>query len=359
MREGKRIEQLMNHHRVFLQRGDTARPLFTIRRDRDSQPPPAWAESSGAGALVSPTQLDIESALDWCEKGLDEDAQVADDGFMPAAPWFSIPWMEAILGCPVRIYPTTLYAEPIIETAGDLHGVNFSLDSPWFEGLMELTQAMVERFAGQYPMCTAQLRGPLNMMASLLGSQRLCLEMYDHPSDVETLALKCADLWVDVTRAQLDIIPSYAEGYFNQLQIWTPGTTATGHVDFSSLMSRKMFQRLAIAAERHIVESLDFPIYHTHASSIHIIQDLASIDKVAAIQISLDNSVPREDILNTIRPVQNCKPVIVHRLHQADLPVFAESLSPRGLCLCLVTETLDQARQWIAWVRRQWPCQYG
>jgi hypothetical protein len=359
MREGKRVTELIEQHRVFLERGDTARPLFTVRRDRDSRPPPTWAETLGEGALVAAGDINIQNAMDWLQMCVEEDAQVPDDGFMPAAPWFSIPWMEAILGCPVRVYPTTLYAEPIINSPSDLTGIDFSLDTPWFEKLIDLSLAVVQRFGTQFPVCSAQLRGPLDMMSSLLGSQRLCLAMCDHPQEVQDLASRCATLWIEVAKAQLEIVPSYGDGYFNRLQIWTPGTTVPGHIDFASLISRQMFEEFAAAAERRIVDSFEYPIYHTHASSIHVIDDLAAMDNVAAIQVSLDRSVSRDELLNTLRMVQERKPVIVHRLKRKDLNEFVEALSPRGLCLCMVAETLDQAQEWIAWARNEWPDEYG
>ncbi len=359
MREGERIQKLIEQHEVFLRRGDTSRPLFTIRRDRDSRPPPAWAESLGEGSVVEAQQLDIRAAVDWYQTGLEEDTAVPDDGFMPAAPFFGVPWMEAILGCPVRLYGTSLYAEPILGSLADVGSVTFSACGPWFDRLLELTESIVTRFSAEYPMCTAQLRGPGDMMASLLGRDRLCLEFYDHPREVEAVAAKCAELWVEVAQAQLEVIPPYRGGHFNRLQIWTPSSTATLHIDFASLISRDMFERFFLPAEQRIAVHFDYPIYHTHASSLHVIDCLAAMENVAAIQVSADRSVSRSELLKTLRRVQEQKPIIVHRLKRTDLREFVEFLSPRGLCLCMVAETLDQAQEWIAWARNEWPDEYG
>jgi hypothetical protein len=359
MGESRWADEFIQGHRLFLNRAKTTRPLFTVRRDRDSQPPPTWADLLGEGAVVKPEQLDLRSALDWQQCGLEEDAQVPDDGFMPAAPFFSIPWMEAMLGCPIRVYRTALYAEPILDSLADVGRVNFAPNGPWFERLLELTEAIVGRFGSHFPACTAQLRGPGDMMASLLGRDRLCLELYDHPQEVTAVAARCATLWVEVTKAQLEIIPPYRGGYFNRLQIWTPGPTATLHIDFASLISRDMFERILLPAEQRIAAHFDYPIYHTHASSLHVIDDLAAMENVAAIQVSLDRSVSRGELLKTLRRVQEQKPIIVHRLKKTDLREVVEFLSPRGLCLCMVAETLDQAQEWIAWARNEWPDEYG
>jgi hypothetical protein len=359
MREHERVDELIQGHRRFLSRAKADQPLFTIRRDRDSGPPPAWADSLGEGFVVNAEQLDIRTALDWYESNLEEDALVPDDGFMPAAPFFGIPWMEAILGCPVRVYRTALYAEPILDSLVDVEGMDFAPNGPWFDKLLELTQAIVDRFGPTFPVCTAQLRGPGDMMAALLGRDRLCLELYDHPQKAVIVAAKCANLWVEVTKAQLEIIPQYRGGYFNRLQIWTPGTTATLHIDFASLISRDMFQRFLLPAERRIAMRFDYPVYHTHASALHVIDDLAAMGNVAAIQVSLDRSVSRDTLLEALRRVQEIKPIIVHRLRASDLREFVDSLSPRGLCLCLVAETLEQAQEWIAWARNEHPGAYG
>jgi len=349
------LRKIIERHRAFLDRAETDRPLFTVRRKLDMRPPPFLAESVGEGSLVRPEELDTDAFLDWYETFLEEDTQIPDDGLRPAMPYFSIPWMEAMLGCPVRVHRTTLYAEPFLDSWDELERVCFSLDNPWLRKLVEFTQAMVERFGSRFPVCTSLLRGPGDMMASLRGRQALCLALYDRPDDLKSLAARCARMWIDVAKAQLEIIPAYAGGYFSRYRIWMPGPTTALHIDFSSLISRDMFREFLLPCEREIADRFDCPVYHVHASSLHVVDDLLEMENVAAIQVSVDDSLPRPRLIQTLARMQRKKPIIVQRLTKSDVEELTEVLSPRGLCLTFLVETLEDAREALAWARKRWP----
>jgi hypothetical protein len=349
------LAALIERHRVFLDMGDTDRPLFTVRRRLDMRPPPFLAESVGEGSLIRPQELDTEAFLDWYGALLEEDNLVPDDGLRPAMPYFSIPWMEGMLGCTVRVYRTVLYAEPFLNSWEELDQVRFSLDNEWFDKLMDFTRAMVARFGSRFPVCTSLLRGPGDMMASLRGRQELCLALYDRPDTIKTLAAQCARMWIEVAKAQLEIIPSCAGGYFSRYRIWMPGTTTALHIDFSSLISRAMFQELLLPCEREIAGSFAYPVYHMHASSLHVVDDLLEMENVAAIQVSVDESLPRPRLIQTLGKMQQRKPIIVQRLSRSDVEDLAEVLSPRGLCLTFLVDTLEEAQASIAWARERWP----
>jgi hypothetical protein len=171
------------------------------------------------------------------------------------------------------------------------------------------------------------------------------------------LADECARLWVEVTKAQLQVIPAYAGGYFNRMHIWTPGTTTTPHVDFSALVSRTMFQEIFLPSERLIVESFDCPIYHTHSTSMHVVDDLLALDNVAAIQVASDEaSASLPELLRALPEVQERKPVIViGRLSKSEMSELADNLPPRGLCLMFWVDAVEEAQQLIAWAHDTWP----
>lgn len=361
MEESQCIDALIEKHRVFLNLGDTDRPLFTTRKSWDCRPPPFLADSVGEGALVRPEELNPEPFLDWYETILEKHALVSDDGIRPAQPYFSIPWLEAMLGCPVRAYRTTLYPEPFLDSWENLEEVSFSLDNPWFHKLMEFTRSMVERFGSRFPICIATLRGPGDMIASLRGRQEICLALYDKPAEIKVLAARCARMWIEVAKAVLEIIPPYASGYVNRFQVWTPGTTSLPHIDFSSLISREMFQQFLLPYEREIVNSFDYPIYHTHESSLHVVDDLLEMENVAAIEVAVDEpGPPRLKLIETLARMQQKKPIIVQgQFRKSEMAELADALSPRGLWLTFVVETLEEAQESIAWARTRWPGRRG
>jgi hypothetical protein len=359
MREGSRVDSIIEKHRAFLALEEAERPLFGIRRHWDHRPPPFLFEDREEGTVIRPQDLDPEPFLDWYETFLEEDAQIPDDTFHPAKPYFAIPWMEAILGCPVRLYRSTMYPEPILDSWNAVERLNLTTDSPWFAKLMEFTSALVQRFAARFPLCATSLRGPGDIVASLRGRQRFCLDLYDHPADVRALADKCARLWVEVTNAQLEVIPSYAGGYFNRMHIWTPGTTTTPHIDFSALVSQQMFREVFLPSERLIAESFECPVYHTHSTSLHVVDDLLDMDNVAAIQVASDEgsrSLP--ELIRVLPAVQEKKPVIViGRLTKSEMAKLADNLPAKGLCLMFWVDTVAEAQEFIGWAHTTWPRQ--
>jgi len=357
MREGKRVETLIEKHRNFFDLADTDRPLFGIRRQWDHLPPSFLLESLGRGALVRPEDLDFGPFLNWYETFLEEDACIPDDTFHPAKPYFSIPWMEAMLGCSVRLHSTTMYPEPVLDSWDRLGELDFSLGNAWFHKLLEFTRSLVERFGSEFPLCTTMLRGPGDLMAALRGRQRFCLDLYDHPQEVKALAGRCARMWIAVTKAQLAISLPYRGGYFNRMHLWTPGTTTTPHIDFSTLISREMFNEFLLPGERDIVNSFDYPIYHTHSSSAHIFDDLLDMDNVAGIQVTVDKVGPGlSDLIQILARVKEKKPVVViGKFSKSDMARLADTLSPRGLCLMFWVDSIEEAQALIAWAHRTWP----
>ena len=117
-------------------------------------------------------------------------SQLANDGdfgYIGSAYW-GIPWLEAIMGCPVVVAAANCCAKPCLTSLDNVKGLALDLDtSAWLSTLLRFTQELVDFSAGRFPVCPPLLRGAGDTVAAMLGEMTYVTGFFDAPATMQEL----------------------------------------------------------------------------------------------------------------------------------------------------------------------------
>ncbi len=287
---------------------------------------------------LRPEDVEVPRVLEWADA-----LYSACDGFLDgelvwgAPPLPGVPWMEAILGCPIWVSQSSrsLWAAPCLDDWDALEHVLPLAANPWYAKLMELTEAMVRHANGRYPITQTLMRGPADLAVALRGHARLAFDLYDHPDEVKHVVRRCSDLWIEIARAQFALMPPFDGGYpAPRLEVWAPGQLIRVEEDATILFSPRAYSEFFQESDRRIASSFDFSILHTHSANWKLVTSLLEIPELSAVQMIFDPSGPSvAEMLPVLKRVQECGKalLITHELSDVGLAPLLNELSPRGL----------------------------
>jgi len=267
-------------------------------------------------------------------------ASVGLGDVMPfSQPFFKIPWIEAMLGCPIKMTEGQIWVkryEGALERVIQ-RGVNFEHD-PWFQLYLEFLRRLQDRLGRRYPVsANTLLRGPSDLVAALMGVQEACIGWIEQSVLMARLMRVCTDANLAVIEAGYKVLKPFENGHMSGFGIWSPAPVVRTQADHSTLLSPGMYERQILPYDLEVIRACPRCIFHIHNNGLHIAPTLIQIAELDVIQVVVDpypdaRRKPYE--IEMLNMIQEHKPLIV----DVNFPSFQEAerflaqLSPRGLC---------------------------
>ncbi|MEM3046130.1 MAG: uroporphyrinogen decarboxylase family protein [Candidatus Bathyarchaeia archaeon] len=345
MESTRNVEKLLERHRAFWRMDTVEKPL--VRAGRYSRLNQRGFPLLGGGfakdaVSVTPEMVEPKVIAEW----QDVPRRPVRSGLFSSVAPFGLCWNEAILGCPIRMSVGSVWAAAFLKDWSRLDELRFDPRNPWLLRLLELTRLLVKKAGGRVPVTQTLLRGPIDMAAAALGYQRLCVELYRSPREVERLLGICTEIFLETAKAHLSLLPPFREGFISAFGIWAPGRTVLSQTDNSVLLSPSVYAKHVQPYDERIIDAFEYPIVHTHQPCMQqIIQPLLELQGLRALQMSLDrpNGPPVSEMIPMMRRVQERKPLIITgAATREELNLMLEALDPRGLCLSLSLWTEEE-----------------
>lgn len=295
--------------------------------------------SDGSTALddldLHPHMLDLDRLAGPClESG---PLAFIEDCLATAAPYVRVPWVEAVLGCPVRatIRGGSMRTKAFVADWAEWERGRPHLDRGWLDALNRLTELLAIRSGGQYAVVPTLMRGPSDLAEAVLGPRLMCLSIYDHPQAMRSFLDETTDAFVSILQAQLGRIPPIEGGFASAFGVWAPGSVGRTQCDASAFLSAEQYARWFLPYDVRISESVDFSIIHLHSGSLHTVDALLEVERPQAIQVTLDplpSGPPLETMLPTFRKILASKPLIVDgTLSETEVRTVQDELPADGL----------------------------
>ena len=350
LKENYSSAALLQRHLAFWRLEDTGRPLVGVYLG--SFLTEEIYRVAKENQLLMPGQIDPElftdALIDYCMavKNLEQDLIV------PLQPISSVPWLEGMLGCPIRVQAQSVWAEPVLAKDKPLETLEPQWCHEWLDAALRFVNVLTAKFSPLYPVAGPFLRGPADVIAAMIGTDRLCYELIDNPSQIHRLARISAEAWIKVSHQIISFIPPWMGGYvFGARWIYAPGQSTYCSEDATVLISPAAYRKFFLPYDRIITQEYPYGFWHRHSTSMQHLVDLLDLNPGWAIEVTMDPTGPRvSEILPILQRIQNAgRPLIVFGLNDPDeVGRLVAGLSPRGLCVTVQADTEDQAKQLIA-----------
>ena len=348
--ESDSLSKRLARHRGFWDKSASDRPLVGFWLG--GYYPLAGLEGLFDEKYLVPDQVEPERLLPAQMRHLNE-AWISSGELLPAAiPILGFPWLEAIIGCPVvssaeagAIWPEPL--GPDLPDPDRLEELALSPHNAWSAKLQECLKVLMDALGGTIPFGTPILRGPTDLMATLMGGTAMILAFKDRPKESRKLLHALASIWIHFARTILDSSPPFQGGYGCFRGIWAPGKTAILQEDASALLSPALYGGLVLGEDRRALAEFPFAMMHNHSGNLPITRNgVLNSESLAAFELTIDPP-PAPSVLTLLpimKDIQASKPLVVFgSLDQRDLELMTRELSPSGLAICVEVESPEEA----------------
>ena len=352
------VEELLQRHTAFWRREKVDRPLITVRPFAPlthRRLPLADGTTTEGDVELKPGMINPDGINKVEQRRAAEGRLNLGGSFSARGAYERIPWVEAILGCPIWADSDSgsIWSEAYLPDARAPHSFDLSEKNLWFQKLKDAVRYLVEHNDGSYLVAHTLMRGPIDIVRAIIGDVPLCLEVLDDPAGIRDLLEEVTPLFVQIGKAQTALIPPFHGGYCSQFGIWAPGTVVRTQCDMSSTTSASIYAEQFLPYDERICREFDYSVIHLHSGFLHTVDAILERELPMAIEIALDTGstpVTTRDVVPIARKILERKPLLLEgQMSAADLAYVLANLPAAGLYVCayIPEEELPAARRLV------------
>jgi len=338
----------IERHQAFFSRQPTDRPLigswlfgFFIHQQY-----PSVATAIDPGP-IQPDDIPVDLFLKDVDALWEAYTELDDDYPFSMGAFYGVPWMEAIMGCSIHFSGTTMWADPCVRDWDTYDWKRPTLENnAWAQKLLEFLEALVKHSDGRFACGPTLMRGPVDMCAAMRGASNLGLDVYDCPENVRRLAKICADVWIEVGKAQLELVPESGNGYIvgcAGLRCWMPDKGIWLQDDAVSVLSPRLYEHIFLPQVQHIGEAFSMVAFHLHGNYLWPVDLLLTVNEIDVLELNYDVGVCElEKVTAAWKKIQEKKPLIAYAdVTLEEFDRIMDELSPVGLSLQTLSPTME------------------
>jgi hypothetical protein len=246
--------------------------------------------------------------------------------------------LGAFLGAPLHVSEETqtVWQESIIEDWDDFSWIELDHKGEWLQRVLRLTVMTAEDAAGRYLVCLPDMSGPIDLLANLRGTERLCIDLYEARQEVLRASMLVLDVWESVFATMYEAILNRETGLIQWLGCWSgEGPYIIPTYDFNALIGEADFREFCMpslkeeaARAGRCVFHLDGPDASRHARA------LAEEPAITAVQYTPGAGTPSALAkLSMLEMFQKAGKPIYVVCPKREVEELADRLNPRGLVL--------------------------
>lgn len=351
------IEQRVLQFQEFHRRANQ-RPLFGFFQGSEYPLPRyPFSRSLPEGRPLEPGDFDVAAFVADSERLFREHEACGGDFIYSASAYWGIPWLEAMLGCPIFANHDTgsIYAEPppafIPATLPA-----FSPENPWSRLMDRMLRALATASAGRFPLATTRMRGIADLLSALYGGDAFVLALLDQPEAVQAAAQRVTDLFIACGRFQLERIPAFHGGIGSfYYHAWMPPGTVWHQEDAAALLSPKLYAEFVEGYDRQIVAAFPRVVMHQHSTGF-VPTDRYLDMGMSVLELHIDSGgPPAEALLDRHLAILRERPLIIWGdIPPTGLDWLFGKLPAAGLAIITVVSSPEQAGElWKRYIAQQ------
>jgi len=251
----------------------------------------------------------------------------------------TIPWLEAILGCPIKMSEGHIWNEhyPGDPSEAIKQAVHVERN-PWFQLYLEFLRQLQARVGARFPVsATSLMRGPSDLAAAVMGVQEACMGWLDQPAFMSRLMRACTDAKLAMLEAGYKIVKPFQGGYPNSYALWAPAPVVMTQADHATLVSPKLYKTQILPYDLEVIRCCPASFFHVHSGAAYVASTLVEVPELDVLQMSVDPTpagVRDPRLVQTLQMILEHKPlmVTVHPASIEDGEWLLAQLPTRGLC---------------------------
>ncbi len=308
--------------------------------------------------VVTADMVCVDDFIDDYERMFQECEEAEQTAFWTAEPCIAFPWMEAMMGCPIKGEESAFMALPTCEDPEELEDLILDPENPWYLKYMEFTERLVELSQGRFPVSQSLLRGVSDVVGTKIGQGNFPYAVMDEPELMQKRFNQVAEALHRLTEEQYKLIPPFHGGYSSGLySLWAPGKMVWYQEDLAAILSKNHYNQFLRATSKRICEGYDYTMVHLHPVSFHHLDDMLKVDEIKCFQINKDVSGPGvKDMLPQFKKVieaDKCL-AILGELNEEEVAVLMDELPHKRLFLHLAVPSVERAREINKVITRRW-----
>jgi len=337
-------ENLIDRHEAFLKCRAVDRPLIGhwVGGYYPAEQFPRGTARWRNVVTLRPEDVSLAAFVEDYEQLYQAHRECEDDFFYVGSAYWGIPWLEAVLGCPVTMAAGNCRAEPCLKDIQDADHFDVGIEaSPWWQALLRFTLELVEFSRGRFPVCPPLLRGPGDAASAMLGGMAFVIGLVDEPQRIRTLLEHCARVRLTVLEHLQAAIPSWrgthaAGGYPSK--VWCRQTVAYYQEDSAALLNPRLFREFLLPLARGMCQAAEINFIHLHSACLYPVDILLEEATFDVLEINFDHKGAGPEIavlIPTLKRIQlaGYPLVLWGQCAPDDWELIRRELSPVGLSL--------------------------
>jgi hypothetical protein len=187
----------------------------------------------------------------------------------------------------------------------------------------------------------------LDGVSSLVGPEKLCLEMVDHPDEVRRVIRGHMNLYKSLYIRYNSVVTRYQKGNTNWLGIYSEIPWYFISNDFSVMISGDYFEEFAVEPLEELAAFHDRNLYHLDGENavVHL-ERILKIDAIKGGQVQATPYMQAAEFwIPHLRKIQKAgKRTWIDARDEEEVLLLARSLEPEGLYIRTWADTEEQAR---------------
>lgn len=328
---------------------DQYRAWWSCRNERPLIYASAWDGAPPPPAAASPE----EHWLDFPKRIARESYQIHHTlHFGASVPVLFLNFGPGVLGaCMGGSYRydwhTFWFDRPVLERLDDMENFRIREDNVWWQRVQEYTEIALTHAEGRFLVSITDIGGVMDIVAGLVGSERLLLALVEEPEAVKRAMAVVHEEWWRMYDTLAAVLNRHQPVMSSWNGIPADGLTYTLQNDFSCMISPAHFREFDLPFLREMCARLDAPLYHLDGpGAVQQTQALLELPDLRAIQWIPGAGAPGGgwpperggmlvwlDLLKQIRCGGKALEINVHA---DDVETLVYELGPEGLLLKVV-----------------------
>ena len=167
---------------------------------------------------------------------------------------------------------------------GELH-LEYDPDNVWLRRIKDICRAGMERWQGKVMIGMTDLGGTMDILSTFRPSEKLLLDLYDEPEEVQRLVGEIHDLWMRFYEDINSVLQPVNPGYSDWAGIFSDKPSYVLQSDFSYMIGPEFFDTFVKEDIRKMCRKLDRTMYHLDGvGQLNHLDSLLEIEELDAVQ---------------------------------------------------------------------------